>query len=131
MTDADHMPRWLLMILLVPTALVVWLGPTSSSGESEASSAERPTSSGQPVLELVDASNVTELPATITGTLRNYHPGATVTLHLDAPEGPELTGEVTPRPLGSDGSATVRVTIPTGTANGEHDVFAVGTTNAP
>jgi hypothetical protein len=71
--------------------------------------------------------NVTSLPATLTGSIANYVPGQTVNFRLDDPTtGTALAGSITPSPVGATGAATVSVTIPAGTADGSHTVYAVG-----
>ena len=72
------------------------------------------------------SSTVSTLPATLSGTLANFAGGETVTFRLDdATSGTILTGTTTPSPLGSDGSASVSVTLPSGTTSGAHTVYAV------
>ena len=46
---------------------------------------------------------------------------------LDDPSsGTVLTGSITPTPVPSNGTATVSVTLPAGTSNGSHTIYAVG-----
>jgi hypothetical protein len=53
--------------------------------------------------------------------------GEHVTFRLDDPStGASLTGSTNPDPIPATGSATVSVTIPNGTAEGSHSVYAVG-----
>ncbi len=79
-----------------------------------------------PTLNLA-SSNVPTVPATVTGTIANWVPGQTVTFRLDNPtSGTVLTGSITPSPVQASGSAAVSVTLPAGTSNGSHTIFAVG-----
>lgn len=79
-----------------------------------------------PALSLAPAT-VTSLPATLTGQLTGYREGQTVTFRLDdETSGPELAGSITPSPVPGDGTAAVSVTLPAGTANGTHTVYAIG-----
>jgi len=72
-------------------------------------------------------STVSALPATLTGNLAAYVPGQTITLRLDDPAtGTVLSGTVTPSTIPADGGASVSVTLPSGTAPGAHQVYAVG-----
>jgi hypothetical protein len=70
---------------------------------------------------------VSSLPTTLTGSIGNFIPGQTVSFKLDDPStGTTLTGSITPTPVPSTGTSTVSVTIPSGTANGSHTVYAIG-----
>jgi hypothetical protein len=64
------------------------------------------------------------LPADLDGTLTNFEVDEPLTFHLDGPTGLLLTG--TPSVVDGTGAATVSVTIPDGTDNAPHSVFAVG-----
>jgi hypothetical protein len=67
------------------------------------------------------------LPTTFAGQITNFISGQTVTYRLDDPStGTVLTGSIVPSPVPTNGSATVSVTIPAGTANGTHTIYAVG-----
>jgi hypothetical protein len=81
---------------------------------------------GAPSLSL-DASSVSSLPSTVTGQIANFKTGETVSFRLDDPgTGAVLGGSITPSPVPGDGTAGVSVTIPAGTSNGSHTVYAVG-----
>lgn len=70
---------------------------------------------------------VTSLPASLGGTLTGFATGETVTFRLDDPDtGTLLTGSISPDPVPNDGQASVSVTLPNGTSDGAHDVYAVG-----
>ncbi|GIV00569.1 MAG: hypothetical protein KatS3mg014_2184 [Actinomycetota bacterium] len=72
-------------------------------------------------------STVTSLPASPGGTLTGFATGETVTFRLDDPNGGTvLSGSIDPDPVPLDGQATVSVTLPNGTADGAHTVYAVG-----
>jgi hypothetical protein len=75
----------------------------------------------------LSSTTVTALPSTLTGSISGFAPGQTVTFRLDNPTtGTVLTGSITPSPVPASGSASVSVTIPAGTTNGAHTVYAVG-----
>ena len=79
-----------------------------------------------PTLNL-SSSNVPTVPATRTGTIDNWVPGQTVTFRLDNPTtGTILAGSITPSSVPASGSAAVSVTLPAGTSNGSHTIYAVG-----
>jgi hypothetical protein len=65
----------------------------------------------------------TSLPATITGTVTNFPNGTGLTYRLDSASGTTLTG--TPTSM-SGSSTSISVTLPTGTANGTHSLYVVG-----
>jgi hypothetical protein len=70
---------------------------------------------------------VTSLPSTLSGSIAGFVAGQSVSFRLDDPQsGPALTGSISPSPVQSSGSASVSVTIPVGTSNGTHTVYAVG-----
>ena len=94
-----------------------WRGPESPASE--------PVTVAAPALSL-NRSSVASLPATITGAITNFSPGQTVTLRLDGPNGPTLSGAITPSPVPASGTADVTVTVPAGTAAGQHTIHAVG-----
>jgi hypothetical protein len=96
-----------------------WVG-----GESAKSST---TTVDAPSLTFSSSTNINTLPRTLSGSVASYLPGETITFRLDNPtSGTILTGSTTPSPIGVSGSATLSVTIPTGTSNGSHTVYAVG-----
>ena len=75
----------------------------------------------------VSPTNVTSLPQTLTGQITNFVPGQTVTFRLDnQATGVILTGSITPSPVPANGTANVSVTLPNGTSNGSHTIYAVG-----
>ena len=75
----------------------------------------------------LDSSSVSTLPATVTGSVANYISGQTVTFRLDDPStGTVLSGTLTPSTVPASGTATFSVTLPAGTANGTHQIYAVG-----
>ena len=80
-----------------------------------------------PSLTFSSSTTIDSLPRTLSGSVASYLPGETITFRLDNPtSGTVLTGSTTPSPIGSSGSATLSVTIPAGTSNGSHTVYAVG-----
>lgn len=93
--------------------------------------AESPTSSttnvGSPQLQLSGSTSLSTLPGTLNGTISNYVAGQTVTFRLDdANTGTTVAGTTNPTPTPSNGQASVSVTIPAGTANGSHTLYAIG-----
>jgi hypothetical protein len=76
---------------------------------------------------LSSSSTVTSLPATLNGSLAAFKTGATVTYRLDDPSTGTLLGSTTtPSTIATNGTATNAVTIPSGTANGSHTIYAIG-----
>jgi hypothetical protein len=95
-----------------------WLGTEGSPSASVVVDA--------PALTLAPT-NVTALPAALTGTATGYITGETITFRLDDPtSGTVLSGSSTPSPIPQNGQASVSVTIPNGTSIGGHVVYAVG-----
>ena len=79
-----------------------------------------------PALSLTP-STINAVPATVTGQIQHYIDGQTVSFRLDNPTtGTLLSGSITPSPVPSNGTAAVSVTIPAGTTDGSHTVYAVG-----
>ncbi len=79
-----------------------------------------------PALSLTP-STVTSLPATLGGQIGNFLGAQTVAFRLDNPTtGTVLSGSITPSPVPMSGTASVSATIPVGTSNGVHTVYAVG-----
>ena len=71
--------------------------------------------------------SVNALPATVTGAIANFAPDQTVTFRLDnATTGTVLSGTLSPSTVPANGSATFSVTLPAGTSNGTHRIYAVG-----
>lgn len=81
---------------------------------------------GSPAFAFSSSATVTSLPATLAGTVSDFITGETVTFHLDAAGGALLTGSTAPSPIPASGAATTSTTIPAGTSDGTHTVFAVG-----
>jgi hypothetical protein len=70
---------------------------------------------------------VTSSPTVLSGQISGFAAGQTVTFRLDHPSsGTILSGSTTPATIPANGQASVTVTIPAGTANGTHTVYAVG-----
>ena len=80
-----------------------------------------------PSLTFSSSTTLTSLPTTLTGSVANFRPGQTLTFKLDRPDnGTTLTGTANPSTIGSNRQASVAVTIPSGTTNGPHTVYAIG-----
>jgi hypothetical protein len=95
-----------------------WLG--AEGGRSPAISV------GQSTFTL-SSSTVASLPSVLSGSLTAFGTGEHVTFRIDDPTtGTVLTGSTNPDPVPSNGNATVSVTIPNGTTDGSHGVYAVG-----
>jgi hypothetical protein len=100
--------------------------PVQGNWKGSESSQSTAVTVASPALSL-SPSSVSTLPATLTGSLSAYVPGQTVTFRLDnASSGTVLSGSISPSPVPSGGGASVSVTLPAGTSNGPHTVYAVG-----
>ena len=81
---------------------------------------------GQASLSL-SSSSVASLPTSLSGSLTAFGSGEHVSFRIDDPStGPSLTGSITPDPVPSNGQAALSVTIPAGTTEGVHGVYAIG-----
>ncbi len=70
---------------------------------------------------------VNSFPTTLDGSLARFATGQSVTFRLDnATTGTILSGSITPSTVPTNGTAAVSVTIPAGTTNGSHTVYAIG-----
>lgn len=79
-----------------------------------------------PALTLTQTT-ITRLPTTLSGQATGFSTGQTVTFRLDNPtSGTLLSGSITPNPVPTNGTSNVSVTIPAGTPNGAHTVYAIG-----
>ncbi|HLB39088.1 MAG TPA: hypothetical protein VJM84_01410 [Actinomycetota bacterium] len=102
---------------------LAWLG-----GESPASATVAVAS---PSLTFSSAATITALPSVQAGTIASFVTGETVIWRLDDPStGPLLTGSIAPDPVPAGGSSTTSVTIPAGTADGIHTVYAIGSSGS-
>lgn len=92
-----------------------------------AESAQSPIATvGSPGLTL-NSPSTTTLPATFSGQIANYVDGQSVTFRLDHPStGTVLSGSITPTSVPASGTVAVSVTVPAGTQNGSHTVYAIG-----
>ena len=96
-----------------------WAGPASSL--STAVTVQAPSLTLNPPTTLV------LLPGAITGSVANYASGQSLTFRLDDPTtGTVLSGSSAPATIGAAGTATIAATIPPGTPNGTHTVYAIG-----
>jgi hypothetical protein len=96
-----------------------WVGAESSQSSNAAVAS--------PSLSFSSSTTVTALPTTLSGTIAAFVVGQTVTYRLDDPStGTVLSGTLSPTPVPSGGGSSVTVTIPAGTSNGSHTVYAVG-----
>jgi hypothetical protein len=77
-----------------------------------------------PHLVITNPTITGSLPAVLTGTISNFIAGQALSFHLDSATGPVLTGSPATVPAG--GAGAISVTIPAGTNDAPHSVFAVG-----
>lgn len=77
-------------------------------------------------VDITSATILNSLPATVTASLTGYAPGETVSVRLDSATGTTLTASLSPAAIGASGAATATITLPAGTAQGSHTIFAVG-----
>ena len=91
---------------------------------------ESPRSAGativSPGLSITSNTTLTSLPATVTASVTGYTQGETMTFKLDSATGTTLAGTVSPTSIPASGSATASITVPAGTAQGSHAIYAVG-----
>jgi hypothetical protein len=92
--------------------------------------AESPTTSvtvGSPTLTL--SPPLTKSPNTLGGSIANFVEGETLRFRLDGISGPELAGSIngspSPAAVPAGGGGPVTVTIPSGTSEGAHTIYAV------
>ena len=105
------------------TYAVTALQPAWTGPESDKSTA---VTVGSPAMSITSGSPVTSLPGTLSGSISNFITGQTVSFKLDSQDGQTLSGSISPSPVPENGSATFNVTIPSGTSNGSHTLFAIG-----
>ncbi|MEA2399504.1 MAG: hypothetical protein QOK25_3060 [Thermoleophilaceae bacterium] len=101
--------------------------PTQANWAGAESSQSTSVTVASPALSFSSSTTVTSLPTTLNGSVANFVPGQTVTFRLDnSSTGTVLSGTVTSSPIPSGGGSNITVTIPAGTLNGAHTVYAVG-----
>ena len=84
-----------------------------------------------PTLTFASAVTITALPSVKTGTIASFVTGEAVTWRLDDPStGTVLTGSIVPSPVPASGTSSISATFPTGTSDGPHTVFAVGSSGS-
>jgi hypothetical protein len=79
-----------------------------------------------PALGVTSATTLTSLPATVTASVSGFAPSQTVTFRLDSATGTTLTSTLSPTSVPANGAATATITMPAGTAQGAHTIYAVG-----
>ncbi|HEX6843777.1 MAG TPA: hypothetical protein VF235_01560 [Actinomycetota bacterium] len=79
-----------------------------------------------PTFTFSSSATLLSLPTAEAGTLSGFAAGETVEFRLDAPNGALLTGSTVPGTIGAAGAAVTSTTIPAGTTDGTHTVYAVG-----
>jgi hypothetical protein len=102
----------------VAPLLHAWTGT-----ESAASSAVTIQS---PALGITSTTTVTSLPTTVSASLSGYAAGQTVAFRLDSATGTALTSTLSPTSIPASGAANASITLPAGTAQGAHTIYAVG-----
>ena len=106
-----------------------WIYKVAAARGANWSGAESPGSSvtvDSPSLTLTPTT-VTSFPTALSGQVDDFIAGQTITFRLDDPNtGTVLSGSTSPSTIPANGHASVSVTIPAGTANGAHTVYAVG-----
>lgn len=101
--------------------------PKQSNWTGAESSQSSTATVASPSLSFSSSTTVTSLPTTLSGTIASFVTGQTVTYRLDdATSGTVLSGSLSPTPVGNGGGGSITVTIPAGTANGAHTVYAIG-----
>ena len=100
--------------------------PVSANWTGAESARSATATVGSPGFTLSGGS-VTSLPATLSGQITNFIDGQAVTFRLDnQTSGTVLSGGIVPNPVPTNGTSNVSVTLPTGTANGSHTIYAIG-----
>src|SRR2546429_6002006 len=101
--------------------------PTLSNWTGAESAQSTTATVASPSLTFSSSTTVTSLPTTLNGTIAAFVGGHTVTFRLDnASTGTVLSGTLSPTPVPTGGGSSITVTIPTGTTNGSHTVYVVG-----
>ncbi|HYX85317.1 MAG TPA: hypothetical protein VE777_10140 [Gaiellales bacterium] len=101
----------------VTPTFAAWSGATSSASSTATVAA--------PSLTLSSQTTFSALPQTLSGTASAFLDSEGLEFRLDDPTtGTVLSGS--PSTIGSSGSASVTITIPSGTSEGVHTVYAVG-----
>jgi hypothetical protein len=84
-----------------------------------------------PTVTFASAVTITALPSVKTGTIASFVTGEAVTWRLDNPStGTVLAGSTAPSPVPASGTSSLSVTIPAGTSDGPHAVYAVGSSGS-
>ncbi|MFL5797130.1 MAG: beta strand repeat-containing protein [Actinomycetota bacterium] len=108
--------------------------PVKAGWHGAESAQSAAVSVGSPSLTITSSTTVTSLPATLSGTIAGFLDGETITFHLDSAAGPTLAGTVsglaTPAAVPTGGGAGIAVTVPVGTADGAHTIYAVAAPSA-
>src|SRR5256714_4494957 len=103
------------------------ISPTLSNWTGAESAQSTAATVASPSLTFSSSTTVTSLPTTLNGSIAAFVGGQTVTFRLDdASTGTVLSGTLSPTPIPSGGGSSITVTIPAGTTNGAHTVYAVG-----
>jgi hypothetical protein len=104
---------------VTPKAGSNWVGTEGSQSTTQVVNAASYT--------LSSSSTLKSLPQTLSGNLADFMTGQTVTYRLDNPTtGTVLSATTTPSTIGTNGAATNSVTVPAGTSNGSHTIYAIG-----
>ena len=85
-----------------------------------------PVTIQSPGLGITSTTTLTSLPATVTASVTGYLAGQSVAFKLDSSTGTSLASTLSPTSIPASGSATATITVPAGTAQGSHTIYAVG-----
>jgi hypothetical protein len=115
---------------LSPGAWRYTVAPKHGNWVGEESAKSTAVNVASPSLTLTPSDpTVTSSANTLSGQIAGFLDGETIRFRLDGSSGALLSGTVdgvpTPAPVPSGGAAAVTVTVPNGTADGPHTVFAV------
>jgi hypothetical protein len=100
--------------------------PSLASWQGAESSASAAVTILAPSVSITSPTTVTSLPATVNASLTGYTSGQTITFKLDSATGTTLASTLSPTSIPASGAATATVTLPAGTAQGAHTIYAVG-----
>jgi hypothetical protein len=104
---------------VTPKSGTNWVGTESSQSTTQVVNAASYT--------LSSSSTLSSLPQTLNGNLAAFMTGQTITYRLDNPStGTVLSATTTPTTIGTNGAASNSVTVPAGTSNGSHTIYAIG-----
>lgn len=107
-------------VYTVQAGVGLWLGGQSAFSPTTLVSAQS--------FALTSSATVTALPAVVTGTLGAFTVGEALSFRLDSPSGVVLTGS--PSTVGSSTAQAVSLTVPAGTNDTNHAIYAIGSSGS-